>query len=102
MDLSPIVIEVIPGSQRHLRFRGGPVSFPVELDEQGHLLVVRDANLDIHVFGESRADLASELADQIELMWIEYAEADPSLLTAGAASLREKLRERLTLLGDGS
>lgn len=71
LDLSPIILDVIAGSQRRLRFKDGAVSFPVELDEEGHLLVVQDGGLDIHVFGESRAELAAELADQIELLWIE-------------------------------
>lgn len=99
-DVSPIVLDSVVGRQRRLRFRAGAVSFRIELDEGGQLLVVRDPDLDIHVFAHTRAELLADLIEQIEMMWLEYAEAEGSLLTEGAAALGKTLRNRLVVQED--
>jgi hypothetical protein len=96
LDASPIILEAVTGARRHLHFRGGAQSFGIELDDSGHLLV-HHPELDIHVFGRTRAELLTDLVEQIEMMWLEYAEADAARLTEGAAALGRRLRERLAV-----
>lgn len=98
--MSPIVLEEISGTRRRLRFRDGARAFSVARDADGHLLVVHDAELDIHAYGETCADVLTDLVEQIEVMWLEYAEADEAQLTAGAASLSRLLRQRLAVQSD--
>jgi predicted RNase H-like HicB family nuclease len=100
LDLSPMVIESIMGTRRYLRVRAEPLTFQVDLDEDGQYLAVSDPELDIHVFGQTRADVLSELLAQLEMMWLEYAEAEEIHLTAGAASLGRSLRQRLSVQND--
>lgn len=100
LDVSPIVLDTVVGRQRRLRFRAGTASFRIELDEGGQLLVVRDPELDMHVFAHTRADLLADLIEQLEMMWLEFAEADGTLLTEGAAALGETLRHRLVVQED--
>ncbi|HEX2210790.1 MAG TPA: hypothetical protein VHG93_24115 [Longimicrobium sp.] len=100
LDVSPIVLEAVSGARRRLRFRSGARTFRIELDDGGQLLVVRDPELDIHVFARTRAELLAELTDQIEMIWLEYAEADAGRLTEGAASLGRILRQRLVVQDD--
>lgn len=95
LDVSPIVLESVAGRHHRLRFRSA-ASFRIELDDGGQLLVVRDPELDIHVFAPTRAELLADLIEQLEMMWVEYAEADEAGLTEGAASLGRALRHRLT------
>jgi hypothetical protein len=97
--VSPIILEEISGTRRRLRFRDGARAFPVDR-AHGQLLVVHDAELDIHACGQTCADVLTDLVEQIEMMWLEYAEADEAQLTAGAASLGRLLRERLAVQGD--
>jgi hypothetical protein len=99
MDVSPIILTEISGTKRRLRFRDGARAFPVA-QADGQLLVVHDAELDIHAYGQTCADVRSDLVEQIEMMWLEYAEADEAQLTPGAASLGRLLRERLAVQGD--
>ncbi|HEY0018002.1 MAG TPA: hypothetical protein VGC13_16930 [Longimicrobium sp.] len=100
LDVSPIVLDSVVGRQRRLRFRAGAASFRIELDEGGQLLVVRDPELEIHVFARTRAELLGDLIEQIEVMWLEYAEAEQAGLTDGAASLGRSLRQRLMVQED--
>ena len=65
-------------------------------------MIVQDTALDIHAFARTRDELLSDLTEQIEMLWREYAEADPTMLTEGAASLRRILHERLELVHDDS
>lgn len=98
LDLSPIMLDRIEGVARSLRFKEGPYQFVPELDEDGQLLVIEDPLLDIHVFARTRDELLSDLVEQIEVLWLEYAEADTARLTEGASALSEILREQLELL----
>jgi len=98
-NVSPIILEEISGSKRRLRFRDGARAFPVD-GADGHLLVVHDAELDIHAYGQTCADVLTDLVEQIEMMWLVYAEADEAQLTPGAASLGRLLRQRLAVQGD--
>ena len=95
----PIILEEISGTRRRLRFRDGARAFPVGRAD-GQLLVVHDAELDIHAYGRTCADVLTDLVEQIEMMWLEYAEADEAQLTAGAASLGRLLRQRLAVQGE--
>jgi hypothetical protein len=100
LDVSPVIVESFTGSRRRLRFNEGARTFGIELDEDGQLLVIRDAELDVHAFGQTRAELAADLFEQLEVMWLEYAEADETGLTSGAASIGRTLRQRLAVQND--
>lgn len=102
IDLSPLVLERVQGAVRRLRFRGGPRTVPVRLDDEGHLLVAEDAALDVHVFAPTRGELAAELVEQIEMLWLEYAEAEDVTLTPGAVELARMLREQVEIANDDS
>ena len=97
--MSAITLEEISGTRRRLQFRDGARVFPVDRTG-GHLLVVHDAELDIYAYGQTSSDVLTDLVEQIEMMWLEYAEADEAELTAGAASLGRLLRRRLAVQGD--
>lgn len=90
LDLSPVTLNVVEGALRRLRFAEGARSFTPELDSEGKLLVVQDEQLDLHAYAPNRAELIQEISEQIEMLWIEFAETSEEL-TPAAAALRERL-----------
>ncbi len=95
VDLSPVEVETVQGAVRTLRFRDGARAFEPVLDESGTLIVVEDADLGIHVYTETRDTLLAALIEDIEVLWLEFAEADPEDLTPDAQRLRASLLEAL-------
>lgn len=96
VDLSPLSVEAVRGDARNLRFIGGARTFGVSLDESGTLLVVEDEEIGVHAYAETRADLEVALAEDLMVLWHEYAEAASDDLTDDAADLRDALRTHLT------
>lgn len=91
VDLSPIVMSVIEGPSRKFRFRQGSHAFVPYLDSEGQLFVVEDEVLDLHVYARTRSELISEIAEQMEFLWVEYVDTSDKL-TPGAADLARRLR----------
>ena len=96
VDLSALTVERFETPTGVVRFREGPRTFEVVLEDSGEYFVVEDEDLDLHVFADSRDGLAADLDEQLVVLWTEYALAAPSDLTDGAARLRATLLEQLT------
>lgn len=78
------------GSRRFLVRKGYLELFPT-YDETGNLLCLEYTPLGIHVFAESREELCLELAEQICLLWDEYACEDEEKLSPAAIQLKRQL-----------
>jgi len=98
VDTSDIVVSSVPVAGGLLRFQSGPKSFKVELDESGTLLIVEDEDLGVHAYAETREQLRDVLAEELDIVWTEYAAADAGMLTPAAARLGERLRDVLELV----
>jgi hypothetical protein len=86
----PIVI-------KHVRYRGRAFRFEKYLelcptyDETGELLCLEYEPLGIHVFADTRGRLLAELAEQVCMLWDEYASEDDENLTPAAVRLKKNL-----------
>lgn len=95
LDLSPLEIDSI--AQPRLRLAAAPsLVLQVHTDEMKQLLCVEDASLGISAFAPTRADLLSEVQDQLAMLWTEYALAADSELDEPARQLKQALRDRLS------
>lgn len=98
VDTSAMVVHDVPLAGNVLRFRGQPRSFDVTLDESGTLFVVEDEELGVHAYAETREALREVLAEELDVVWTEYAAVDADALTPAAARLRARLREVLEVV----
>lgn len=94
LDLSPIVVDSIESARWTLRFRK-PLVMAVALDDTQQLLCAEFAPLHIDAFAFTRAKLVNEIAEQIGMLWQEYAKADPIDLTGGGRELRVRLLDAI-------
>ena len=95
IDLSPMRFERIEWAGRHVVL-DPPLNLEPSLDEEtGQLYVLTDETLDIHVYAQTREQLADELAEQLLFYWDAYARESPQRLTPSASRLRESLLARL-------
>jgi hypothetical protein len=62
------------------------------------LLVIEYEPWGLVVFASTVAELADELSEQLSMLWIEYAAADESCLTASAKALKRRLLEDFELV----
>lgn len=80
-----------------VRYRGRTFHFKKYLelcptyDETGELLCLKYDPIGIHVFADSRKELLVELAEQICMLWDEYACEDDENLTRAAIQLKKNL-----------
>ena len=94
VDLSPMCFDAIELAGRCLRFNPPLLLEPGLEEETKQLLIVQDDDLDIHVYAQTREQLADDLAVELFFLWDEYANAAPDSLTEGAQSLRKRLLAR--------
>ncbi len=95
VDLSPMSFERIEQGERVLEFIE-PLALTPELDEDSsQYYELRDETLDLFVYAQTREQLADELADQLFMLWDEYAQENPDHLTPAAQHARLELRRRL-------
>jgi hypothetical protein len=95
VDTSPMVFERIY-HQEHLYTLSPPLKLALSLDpESGQFYVASDDELDIHVYAQTREQLAEEVAAQIAFNWREYAQEAPEKLAKGALLLRQRLLARV-------
>ena len=95
IDLSPMRFEQIEWAGRRLAI-DPPLNLEPSIDEEtGQLYVLTDESLDIHVYAQTREQLADELAEQLLFQWDAYARESPQQLTPSAARLRESLLARV-------
>ena len=73
-----------------------PLSLDPLMDEDScRLSVIYKETLSIHVFAQTREQLAHELAEQLFFQWDTHACELPERLTAPARRLQEVLRTRM-------
>ncbi len=95
IDLSPMVFDSIERNGRRLVI-DPPLSLDPTMDgESGQLYVLTDDSLDLHVFAQTREQVADELIEQLLFQWDYYASELPERLTSGARRLREAMRSRI-------
>ena len=86
---------------QHIRYRHRTFHFKVYLelhptyDETGELLCLEHQPLGIHVFADTREDLEAELAEQVCMLWDEYACDQDENLTPAAIQLKRNLLSAL-------
>ena len=67
------------------------MKFIAALDESGQYICLRDENLGIDVFAETRQKVSVELDEQIAMLWLEYAQATDDSLDWLAQQLKQRL-----------
>jgi hypothetical protein len=95
LDLSPMTFDYIDWGSRRLIIDPTLSLDPTMDGESGQLYVLSDESLGIHVFAQTREQLAEELAEQLIFQWDAYARESPDRLTAPARRLREALLTRM-------
>jgi hypothetical protein len=75
-----------------------PLTIVPTLDDSEQLYVISDDELDLHLFAETREQLAEELAEQLIFSWDAHVTEDPSRPTESTQRPRDTLRERLRAL----
>jgi hypothetical protein len=94
VDLSPMMFEIFEQGERALYFDPPLVLEPSLDEETRQLLVVTDEDLDIHVYAQTREQLADDLAAEVFFLWDEYAQESPDKLTDKAKALQTQLLNR--------
>ena len=95
LDLSSMTFDHITWGSRRLIIDPPLTLSPTMDEDSGQLYVVSDEGLGIHVFAQTREQLADELAEQLIFQWDAYARESPDRLTAPARRLREALRTQM-------
>ena len=90
MDLSPLVVERVRYGGVALR-AAAPIWLKPTMDASQQLLCVEQADLGIDVFAYTRQHLLTELAEQLAMLWREYALADDAILDKEARNLKQAL-----------
>jgi hypothetical protein len=101
LDLSPIVLTNSRFGNRTLEL-SPPLLLAPAMDESEQLLFVEEEGLGIDVFGVTREALVIELAEQLDMLWHEYALADDGALDAVAQGRKEALLGRMKEVGDAA
>lgn len=90
VDLSPMTFDRVEFGDRVFRLRE-PLTLTPTLDESEQYMELCDDTLDLFVYAQNREQLVDELAEQIAVLWDEYAQEDPANLSDTAVSLQERL-----------
>jgi hypothetical protein len=93
-DTRPVVIDCVPYGNRTFHFKKYLELCPT-YDETGELLCLEYEPIGIHVFADTREELLAELAEQICMLWDEYACEDDKNLTPAAIQLKRRLLDVL-------
>jgi hypothetical protein len=101
LDLSPIVMTSSQFGGRTLE-ASPPLVLTPQMDESEQLLFVEDDALGIEVFNVTREALLGELAEQLDMLWHEYALADDGALDAVARRRKKALLVRMKEVGDAA
>lgn len=91
--LAPIVFDSFTaGGQTVRRKDGEPIAFAPALDpETWTVYLAGSEELGVSAVGETRRELAEDLAAQLRMVWEDYALADDSELAADALILKRRL-----------
>jgi hypothetical protein len=94
VDLSSFTFESVEQNGRRLNLDPELALEPVLDEESYQLLMVSDESLNIHVYAQTREQLADDLVSELFFLWDEYALEEPDNLTPKALQLRESLLNR--------
>lgn len=95
VDLSPMTFERLEYQDRALEFLEPLTLVPALDEESSQYYELRDETLDLFVYAPSREQLADELAEQLFMLWDEFAQAPPDHLTLAAQRVRLELLDRI-------
>lgn len=90
LDLSPFTIDQIRQEGRLLRARQ-PLAIEPTLDDDKQFLCLNHDELGIEVFAHTREQLAVELAEQLAMLWDEFALANDDTLEPSAQQIKRAL-----------
>lgn len=93
LDLDAMTFRELEFDGRVYKFEP-PLCFEPVLDDSEQLIVVEDPSLSLHVFAQTREQLEIELAEQIDMLWAEYATEEDDKLTDDAKLLKAELLKR--------
>jgi hypothetical protein len=97
IDLSPMTFDLLEQAGRSLRL-DPPLTVVPSLDDSEQLYVISDDELGLHLFAQTREQLAEELAEQLVFSWDADATEDPSGPAESGQRVRDTWRERLRAL----
>lgn len=89
-DTGQLVLQCVSYRGRNFRFKHKLELWPF-CDETGELLCLEYEPLGIHVFADTREMLLKELAEQICMLWDEYASEANGNLSPAAVQLKKRL-----------
>ena len=92
-DKAAMIYESIELNGRVLFFNPPLVLNPY-WDENGELLIVTDDTFELHVYAQTREQLADDLVAELFFLWDEYAQESSENLTVKAQELKARLLER--------
>ena len=92
-----MIFDLVEYGGRSLRL-DPPLTIAPTLDDSEQLYVISDDELGLHLFAQTREQLAEALAEQLVLSWDADAAEDPSRPIESAQCSRNTLRERLRAL----
>jgi hypothetical protein len=95
LDLSTMVFKSLKSDIGDDFCFNPPLAVDPVLDDSEQLLVIENDELNIHVFGNTREQLESELLEQLEFLWAEYVQENDDALTDDAIALRQALTDRI-------
>lgn len=101
LDLSPFSVEHIRADGRALTARV-PVVIEPTLDDSKQYLCLANEAMGIDVFAHTREKLAVELAEQVLMLWDEYALAPDDSLEESAQVLKQALLDTFAEVTDAA
>lgn len=101
LDLSPFTIDHVRYGERRLRASQAVIIEPT-LDDDKQFLCLHHEELGIDVFAKTREQLAVELAEQLVMLWDEFALADDESLDASAQQLKRALLRTFAEVSDAA
>jgi hypothetical protein len=96
-DLLPLIIRSVSFGPIRLLIHPS-LSLVPTLDETKKLMCAKDEDLGILAFASTRADLYTELNEEIAMLWQEYAIASDDTLDGAALKLKKHLLLRMRKL----
>lgn len=102
LDLSPFTIDHVRYGERLLRVSQQAVIIEPTLDDDKQFMCLHHEDLGIDVFANTREQLAVELAEQLVMLWDEFALADDGTLESSAQQLKRALLRTFAEVSDAT
>lgn len=102
LDLSPLEIHRVESGGVMLQLKKPLLLKPDLAADNPHLLMVAEPRLGIDVFAGTVNDLVEGVADDLVMLWRNYAKAPDAVLTLGAQALKKRLLNEVEEVPVGS